>query len=64
MAKKLFARTQAPSGAENRYWQEIDLATGGLPSPPPTGAVILQAVDGALQWVIVPKLLAVNDGGK
>ena len=37
MAKKLFARTVAPGGAENSFWQEIDPATGGAAYPPSTG---------------------------
>jgi hypothetical protein len=37
MAKDLFARTQAPGGAENQYWQKIDPATGGAAYPPSEG---------------------------
>jgi hypothetical protein len=37
MARKLFARTQAPGGMENQYWQEIDPTTGGAAYPPSSG---------------------------
>jgi hypothetical protein len=40
-----------------------DEAGGGITlTPPPTGTFILQSVDGVLQWIAVPKLLAVNEG--
>jgi len=60
----LFARTTPPGGNENRWWKKINQTGGGLPEPPEKGAAVLQSVDGVLQWVTTPTLLAVNEGNK